>query len=193
MAGLRARLAVFFVPAADLFVFAIFLLASFRPDAVVRVRLPAERFFGRAALPIDPFAPPFRTVVFLATAPLPARFLAAALLATPFLLRSYYQPPTSFSVPASRPCLFIRASRRAGGQLDLGSSLPSSSCAAPFCLVAYREHDWDRSRPFRRATCGLARRCPSKRAIPQIPHRVSRASCARESGGCRSGPRPCSR
>ena len=85
VAGLRARLAVFVVPAADLFVFAIFLLAIFRPDAVVTVRLAAERFFGRAALPIDPIAPPFRTVVFLATAPLPAPFLAAALLATPFL------------------------------------------------------------------------------------------------------------
>ena len=84
MAGLRARLAVFVAPAADLFVFAIFLLASFRPDAVVTVRL-AERFFAGAGLPIDPFAPPFRTVVFLATATLPAPFLAAALLATPFL------------------------------------------------------------------------------------------------------------
>jgi hypothetical protein len=42
-------LAVFLVPAADLFVFAIFLLASFRPDAVVTVSLAVERFFARAA------------------------------------------------------------------------------------------------------------------------------------------------
>jgi hypothetical protein len=66
VAGLRARVAVFVVPAADLFVFfvvpaadffvfAIFLLASFWPDAVVTVRLAAERFFARAGLPIDPF------------------------------------------------------------------------------------------------------------------------------------------
>jgi hypothetical protein len=81
-----ADLFVFFVvPAADLLVFAIFLLASFRPDAVVTVRLAAERFFARGGLPIDPFAPPFRTVVFLATATLPAPILDAALLATPFL------------------------------------------------------------------------------------------------------------
>jgi hypothetical protein len=33
------------------------------------VSLTAERFFAGAALPIDPFAPPFRTVVFLASAP----------------------------------------------------------------------------------------------------------------------------
>jgi hypothetical protein len=63
---LRARVALFVVPAADLFVFAIFLLASLRPDAVVTVRLAAERFFARVGLPIDPFAPPFRKVVFLA-------------------------------------------------------------------------------------------------------------------------------
>jgi hypothetical protein len=47
VAGLRARVAVFVVPAADLFVFAIFLLVSFRPDAVVTVRLAAERFLAR--------------------------------------------------------------------------------------------------------------------------------------------------
>jgi hypothetical protein len=79
------RLAVSVVPAADLSAFAIFLLASFRVDALVTVRPAAERFFARAGLPIDPFAPPFRTVVFLATATLPAPFLAAALLATSFL------------------------------------------------------------------------------------------------------------
>ena len=84
VAGLRARVAVFVVPAAVRFVFASFLLASFRPDAVVTVRLAAERFFARVGLPIDPFAPPFRTVFLLETATLPAP-LAAALLATPFL------------------------------------------------------------------------------------------------------------
>ena len=102
VAGLRARLAVFVVPTEDFFVFAIFLLASFRPDTVVRVRLAVERFFDRAALPIDPFAPPFRRVVFLATAPLPAPFLAATLLATPFLPKLLLAP-ASLPVASRRP------------------------------------------------------------------------------------------
>jgi hypothetical protein len=42
LAGLRARIAVFVLAAADLFVFAISLLASFRPDGVVTIRLAAE-------------------------------------------------------------------------------------------------------------------------------------------------------
>src|SRR5258708_5060381 len=47
VAGLRARAAVFVVPAAVHFVFAIFLLATFPPGAVVTVRFAAERFFFR--------------------------------------------------------------------------------------------------------------------------------------------------
>jgi hypothetical protein len=77
--------------------------------------LPEDVRWAVRLLPIDPFAPTFRTVVNLAAATLLATFLAAALLTTPFLPKLLlaarfcarrFAPALSFAVQCRLPARF---------------------------------------------------------------------------------------